>query len=107
MEASPKANRSSAAQHRLLAALTDAAGKLESIARERTEPIAIVGMACRFPGGVNNPESFWNLLQSGADAIIEVPPQRWDIDTYYDPDPECPNKMYTWHGGFLTAVDQF
>ncbi len=64
-------------------------------------------MGCRFPGGVDDPESFWRMLRSGGDTISIVPPSRWSIDDYYDPDPDAPGKMYTRHGGFLDAVDSF
>jgi acyl transferase domain-containing protein/acyl carrier protein len=70
------------------------------------EPIAIVGIGCRFPGA-NNPESFWELLRDGVDAITEVPPDRWDVDEFYDPEPGTPGKMYTRYGGFIDQVDQF
>ncbi|MEP0930312.1 MULTISPECIES: type I polyketide synthase [Cyanophyceae] len=70
------------------------------------EPIAIVGIGCRFPGA-ENPEAFWQLLCEGGDAIAEVPPQRWDIDQYYDPEPGKPGKMSTRWGGFLDQVDGF
>ncbi len=70
------------------------------------EPIAIVGMACRFPGAPDL-ESYWNLLSAGVDAISEVPPDRWDIDRYYDPDPDVPGKMLTRYGGFIEAIDLF
>ena len=70
------------------------------------EPIAIVGMACRFPGA-NSPEAFWELLRSGTDAITEVPRSRWNIDDVYDADPDAPGKMYTRYGGFLEGIDQF
>ncbi|HEY4997198.1 MAG TPA: beta-ketoacyl synthase N-terminal-like domain-containing protein, partial [Solirubrobacteraceae bacterium] len=71
------------------------------------EPIAIVGMGCRFPGGVTDPESFWHLLDQGIDAISEVPPERWDIDAWYDPDPDALGKMTSRWGGFLEDLDQF
>lgn len=71
------------------------------------EPIAIVGMSCRFPGGANTPEDFWQLLEGGRDAIIEVPQTRWDIHQFYDPDPQAPGKMYTRSGGFLPDIDSF
>ncbi len=72
------------------------------------EPIAIIGLGCRLPGGANNPEAFWRLLRNGVDAITEVPPDRWNVDDFYDPDPDAPRKMYTRYGGFLDiAVDQF
>jgi len=73
----------------------------------RREPIAIVGMGCRFPGGANDPAAYWRLLSSGTDAITEVPRSRWDVDALYDADPDAPGKMYTRHGGFLGDVDHF
>jgi len=71
------------------------------------EPIAIIGMGCRFPGGANNPEAFWELLRNGVDAIKEVPSERWNVDDYYDEDPEKPGKIYTRFGGFIDQVDEF
>lgn len=71
------------------------------------DPIVIVGMSCRFPGGVRTPEDFWDLLWHGRDAITEVPPQRWDIDDYYDPDPAALGTMYTRWGGFVDGADEF
>jgi amino acid adenylation domain-containing protein len=71
------------------------------------EPIAIIGMACRFPGGADSPEKFWRVFSDGIDTITEVPPDRWDIDAYYDPDKEAPGKMYTRYGGFMDHVDLF
>jgi acyl transferase domain-containing protein/SAM-dependent methyltransferase len=70
------------------------------------EPIAIIGIGCRFPNA-NNPESFWKLLHNGIDAIAQVPKDRWDVDAFYDPDPATPGKMNTRWGGFLDMVDQF
>ncbi len=71
------------------------------------EPIAVVGMACRYPGGANSPELLWQLLTSGEDAVAEVPADRWDIDAWYDPSPETAGKMYTRRGGFIDGVDEF
>ncbi|HEX3110483.1 MAG TPA: polyketide synthase, partial [Thermoanaerobaculia bacterium] len=71
------------------------------------EPVAIVGMACRFPGGANNPAEFWELLRNGVDAISEVPRSRWDVDALYDADPDAPGQMYTRFGGFLDDIDRF
>nr|WP_322692483.1 non-ribosomal peptide synthetase/type I polyketide synthase [Nostoc sp. DedSLP03] len=70
------------------------------------EPIAIIGIGCRFPGA-KDPESFWQLLRSGVDAIKKVPSDRWDIDALYDPNPDTPGKMNTRWGGFLEEVDRF
>jgi malonyl CoA-acyl carrier protein transacylase len=70
------------------------------------ESIAIIGIGCRFPKA-KDPESFWQLLRNGVDAITEVPKDRWDIDAFYDPEPGKPAKMSTRWGGFLDQVDQF
>jgi acyl transferase domain-containing protein/acyl carrier protein len=72
-----------------------------------TEPIAIIGMGCRFPGGVNTPEAFWQLLTSGHDAITEVPHTRWDVERFYNADHQAPGKMYTRAGGFVSDIDSF
>ncbi|MBE9169285.1 type I polyketide synthase [Pleurocapsales cyanobacterium LEGE 06147] len=91
-----------------LLALEEMSAKLNQIEQRQTEPIAIIGMGCRFPGGANDPESFWQLLHNGVDVMREVPPSRWDIDAYYDPNPETPGKMYVRQGGFLgIGVDEF
>lgn len=70
------------------------------------DPIAVVAVSCRFPGAPD-PESFWELLAGGVDAIREVPEDRWDIDEFYDPDPDTPGKTYTRFGGFLDGIDGF
>jgi len=70
------------------------------------EPLAVVGMSCRFPKA-NNIEEFWQLLVNGENAIGPIPPGRWDIDHYYDPDPDAPGKMYVKHGGFIDHIDEF
>jgi acyl transferase domain-containing protein/NADPH:quinone reductase-like Zn-dependent oxidoreductase/NADP-dependent 3-hydroxy acid dehydrogenase YdfG/acyl carrier protein len=72
-----------------------------------SEPVAIVGLGCRFPGGANSPEGFWKMLAGGVDAIREVPPERWDVDAFYDPDPAAPGKIGTRWGGFLESIDTF
>lgn len=72
------------------------------------EPIAIIGIGCRFPGGAHDPTSFWRLLLSGKDAIVPVPATRWDRHKYYDPNPDAPGKIYVREGGFLQQpVDEF
>ena len=81
--------------------------KLNALKYANTEPIAIIGMGCRFPGGANDAQQFWQLLSNGVDAITEIPEGRWDVDAYFDPNPEIPGKMYTNCGGFLQQVDQF
>jgi acyl transferase domain-containing protein len=73
----------------------------------RDAPIAVVGMACRFPGDATTPERYWDNLAAGHDAVTEVPASRWDSAAWFDPDPEAAGKTYSRHGGFLGAVDQF
>ena len=69
--------------------------------------IAIVGMACRFPGGADSPRAFWKLLQDGVDAVTGIPADRWDVDRFFDPDPGAPGKMYTRSGAFIDGVADF
>jgi len=71
------------------------------------EPIAIIGLGCRFPGGADTLDKFWNILQHGVDTVAEIPADRWDVARYYDPNPEALGKMYTKMGSFLTEVDKF
>ncbi|WP_414588369.1 type I polyketide synthase [Scytonema sp. PCC 10023] len=91
----------------VLQTIKEMRNRLEAVNREKTEPIAIIGLGCRFPGNANDPSSFWRLLHEGIDAVTEVPPGRWDVDAYYDPKPETPGKSYTKQGGFIQQVDQF
>lgn len=71
------------------------------------EPIAVIGIGCRFPGDVSSPDDFWTLLENGLDGIVEIPPDRWDIDSYYDPDPDARGKVCTRFGGFVNGKDVF
>ena len=73
---------------------------------ERTFPVALVGMACRFPGAADL-EEFWSLLKEGRDAVGEIPDDRWDVEAYFHPDPAKPGKMYTRAGGFIADIDKF
>jgi natural product biosynthesis luciferase-like monooxygenase protein len=92
---------------RLLLALKKARTKLDGFEQAKSEPIAIIGMGCRFPGQADSPEAFWRLLRDGVDAITEVPSDRWNIDSYFDPTAGMPGKMSTRWGGFLEQVDHF
>jgi acyl transferase domain-containing protein/aryl carrier-like protein len=71
------------------------------------EPIAVVGIGCRFPGRANDPESFWRLLEEGVDAITEIPSDRWSVAAFHDPDPGKPGKTYSRWGGFIDGIDHF
>jgi Beta-ketoacyl synthase, N-terminal domain len=92
---------------RAYAKLEEMQAKLRAAERSAREPIAIIGMGCRFPGGGDSPEAFWEALRSGKDAVTEVPADRWDVDRYYDSDPDAPGKMSTRWGAFLPDIDKF
>lgn len=81
--------------------------KLAALEYAQNEPIAVVGLGCRFPGDCDGPEAFWRLLSQGIDAVREVPPERWSIDDFYDADAAAPGKMNTRCGGFVSRVDEF
>jgi len=79
----------------------------ENMNTSKKEPIAIIGIGCRFPGGANSPEAFWKLLRDGVDAITEVPEDRWNLDNFYDPEGTKPGKIRTRWGGFVDKIDEF
>ena len=81
--------------------------RVEELESSQHSPIAIIGAGIRFPGGVNDAASFWNLLAEGRDAITEIPSERWDWRAYFNSDADAPGSMYTQHGGFLSGVDLF
>ncbi len=81
--------------------------KLSAAEARRHEPIAIVSMGCRFPGGACDAASFRDLLMQGREGLSEVPRDRWKIEEFYDPDPSKPGKMISRVGGFLTGIDLF
>ncbi len=92
---------------RALLAVKELRARLEASERAHREPIAVIGMSCRFPGGANSPAAFWELLRQGVDAIGPIPAERWDGEALYDGDLLAPGKMNTRHGGFLKHVDLF
>jgi acyl transferase domain-containing protein len=92
------------------AIITDALRKIDHLTARlviaehaQTEPIAVVGMACRLPSGVHSPAQFWELLTSGGSGVVRVPASRWDADAYYTEDHSTPGTICTREGGFLTS----
>ena len=82
-----------------LSAIERLQAKLATAETAAREPIAIVGLGCRFPGGANDAASYWDILREGKDVVGEVPADRWDVEAYYDPDPSRLGKARTKSGG--------
>ncbi len=93
---------------RVTAELDGTRDQLRRAAEAAREPIAVVAMSCRFPGGIDSPEQFWQLLVSGGDVIGPLPTDRgWDLDGLYDPNPDTPGTLYVRAGGFLDDAADF
>jgi acyl transferase domain-containing protein/SAM-dependent methyltransferase/NAD(P)-dependent dehydrogenase (short-subunit alcohol dehydrogenase family)/acyl carrier protein len=94
-------------QKQLMLLAFDQQRQLEVARQQQPDAIAVIGIGCRFPGGGDGPQAFWELLREGRDAIREVPSDRWNIDTVFDPDPDAPARMSVRHGGFLDDIGSF
>ncbi|SCF21956.1 type I polyketide synthase [Micromonospora chokoriensis] len=103
----PSASALAGHLHTLLGA-DDSAAPETRVQATTSEPIAIVGMACRYPGGVSSPEDLWRLVETGTDAVSALPGDRgWDLDALYDADPDARGTSYAAAGGFLDGVADF
>jgi acyl transferase domain-containing protein/glutamate-1-semialdehyde aminotransferase len=89
-----------------LSAIRSLRARVRELERDRAQPVAIIGMGCRFPAAPD-PGAYWRLLCAGGDAIRDIPADRWDVAGYYDPDPRAPGRMYCRRGGFLDDIAGF
>ena len=83
--------------------IDDLTARLEIAEKGETEPIAVIGIGCRLPGGADTPDEFWQLLRDGGNGIVGVPAERWDADTFYAEDHSIPGTIVSKQGGFLTS----
>jgi len=88
-------------------ALLERLSKAPPPPRERSDRIAIVGMACRLPGGADTLDGYWSLLADGVDTVKDIPRDRWDVDVFYDPDPDAPGRTYARRAAVLDSLDRF
>ena len=104
----PSFHRTTSTQHRFVAATGNSSIGADETA-DQTDPdlIAIIGIGCRFPGRANDPQSYWELLRSGTDAISETPSDRWSLQKFYAPGATMPGKTQSKWGGYVEGIDQF
>ena len=91
----------------MLEGSADQSAPAEQVTPMQKERIAIIGVGCRFPGGVNCADSLWKLLIEGREGIVDVPPDRWNVERYYDAEPGVAGKSIAKRGGFIDKIDQF
>lgn len=106
MSQEPPTSSASVVKQALLA-LENMKARLAAVRSATREPIAVVGLACRFPGGAGSAAELWPRLREGVDAVRRIPPERWDASAYYDPDISVPGKTHAPFGAFLDDVDLF
>jgi acyl transferase domain-containing protein len=92
---------------RAVLALKEMRARLDAAERSHNEPVAVIGLACRFPAGADDPDSLWDLLVSGRDVVSEVPAERWDNAAVFSPDREAEGKTYCKYGAFIQDADRF
>jgi myxalamid-type polyketide synthase MxaB len=107
MSNAPKSTPELSPLKRALIAIEELQSKLDAAEQHGREPIAVIGIGCRIPGGANSPDQFWRLLREGRSGIREIPADRWNVDAYYDPNPDAAGKIATRFGGFLDEVYEF
>lgn len=100
----PGSNERKALLKNALLRINELQARLDAVENAHREPIAIIGIGCRFPGGANDPDAFWNLLHDGVDAVRPIPPERWDTRIFDDLGLE---KQIAWQCGLVDNIDQF
>ena len=107
MSGSTRQDDDRARLERAFAAVKALRARVQTLERAHREPIAIVGMGCRLPGGADTPTRFWTLLENGTDAVHEIPTERWRPEEYYDDNPDTPGRMYIRRAALLDGLDRF